>query len=946
MRYDPAKIEKKWQVKWDKTKIYQAEFPSPKKKFYTLVEFPYPSGEGLHVGHVKGQTAVDIFARFKRMQGYNVLNPMGWDAFGLPAENFAIKNKKHPAGFTEQNIKTFKRQIQSFYPSFDWSREINTTGPNYYKWTQWIFLQLFNKGLAYEKEAPINWCPKDKTGLANEEVINGRCERCETPVEKKLMRQWFLKITAYADRLLSDLDSLDWPEHIKTSQRNWIGKSEGALLKFKVTSDKRQVAEVEVFTTRPDTLFGATYMVLAPEHPLLTNNKLQITNYKEVEDYIKKAGKKSEIERTTETKEKTGVELKGVKAVNPANKEEIPIFVADYVLASYGTGAIMAVPAHDERDFEFAKKFYLPINQVVMPSRVDLSNPPQERKRDTLRNMILAILYDPRSKKYLTLKWKKLGWTAFVTGGVEDGEDHIKAAEREISEETGYTKVRFLRSLGATEAHFFAAHKNENRKSHAEHLLFELVGDSRANVSEEEKAQYEVTWLTLAELKAANLQHAEADIILEKLITGIDSYSGSGILINSGKFTGMESEKAKWEITNFVGGKRQTQYKLRDWLFSRQRYWGEPIPIVKCAKCGNVHVPEKELPLLLPNVKNYQPSGTGESPLADVKSWVNVRCPKCKGPAKRETNTMPQWAGSSWYFLRYTDAKNSKKLADPKNLKYFMPVDIYFGGAEHTTVHLLYSRFWNKALYDMGHIPFSEPYQRRVQHGLILGSDNRKMSKRWGNVINPDDVIKWYGADTMRTYIMFMGPYGDSIAWSTTAIEGISRFMRRIWALGEKTSKKTKPDEDTLRLAHQSIKKITDDIEQVSYHTAISQLMIFANHLGEKAVVPQDIWLTFLKLLAPFAPHIAEELWSQAKQKYSVHLSGWPSYDESLLFASEVELVVQVNGKVRGKIKVARGIDKENAEKQARADTKISKLLQSAPKRVIFVPDRLINFVA
>ena len=937
MRYDPAKIEKKWQAKWDKTRIYQAKFPSPKPKFYTLVEFPYPSGGGLHVGHVKGQTAVDIFARFKRMQGHNVINPMGWDAFGLPAENFAIKNKKHPAGFTEKNIKNFKRQIQSFYPSFDWSREINTTDPNYYKWTQWIFLQLFKRGLAYEKEAPINWCPKDKTGLANEEVINGKCERCETPVEKKLMRQWFLKITAYADRLLSDLDSLDWPEHIKTSQRNWIGKSEGASIKFAIRNSQ---SAIDVFTTRPDTLFGATYMVLAPEHPLLTNNKLQITNNKEVENYIKKAGKKSEIERTTETKEKTGVELKGVKAINPANKKEIPVFVADYVLASYGTGAIMAVPAHDERDFLFAQKFNLDIINVIEPVTGE------KKPNEEFRRSIVAIVENPKDGKLLSINWGTgFGGNLFIGGGVESGEDLVHAAKREITEETGFKDVVLISKSEVIHHHYFAASKNIYRNIDAVGLYFKLASQERIpeKLEDNEKGKFTAEWITRTDAseKVKDKLHS---LVFERLVLG-KPYIGEGIMANSAEFNGKDSEKAKWEITKFVRGKRQTQYKLRDWLFSRQRYWGEPIPIIKCSKCGNVPLSEKDLPLLLPSVKNYEPSGTGESPLANVKAWVNVKCPKCKGLAKRETNTMPQWAGSSWYFMRYADAKNAKKFADPKNLKYFMPVDIYFGGAEHTTVHLLYSRFWNKALYDMGFVPVSEPYQRRVQHGLILGSDNRKMSKRWGNVINPDDVIKWYGADTMRTYIMFMGPYSESVAWSTTAIEGISRFMRRIWALGEKVSKKEKPDEDILRLMHQSIKKVTEDIEAVSYHTAISQLMIFSNNLGERSMIPEAVWLTFLKLLAPFAPHISEELWSEAKQKFSIHLSSWPSFDKNLLFASEIDIVVQINGKVRGRVKVARGATKEEAEKKARTDANIKKFLQTPPKKVIFVPDRLINFV-
>ncbi|MBI3638278.1 leucine--tRNA ligase [Candidatus Wolfebacteria bacterium] len=833
-KYDFQKVEKKWQKIWEKEGIYKAEQKSIrstgsglKKKFYALVEFPYPSGEGLHVGHIKGQTAVDVFSRFKRMQGYNVLNPMGYDAFGLPAENFAIKNKKHPSTFTQKNINTFISQQKGFGPSFNWERKIDTTDPQYYKWTQWIFLQLFKAGFAYEKEAPINWCPKDKTGLANEEVINGRCERCDTPVEKKNMRQWFLKITAYADKLIKDLDEVNWPEYIKTGQKNWIGRSEGAMIKFEVKSQKSKVKSfIEVFTTRPDTLFGATYMVLAPEHEIISNLKSQISNLKEVENYIEKAKKKTDEERIAEKGDKTGVELKGIKAINPANKKEIPIFVADYVLASYGTGAIMAVPAHDERDYAFAKKYKLSITKVIVQGTASTNRSTQ---------------------KYC--------------------------------------------------------------------------------------------------------------------------YTGEGILINSQKFNGLDSEKAKWEITKFVGGKKQNQYRLRDWLFSRQRYWGEPIPIIKCQKCGNVPLKEKDLPLLLPNVKNYKPTGTGESPLASVSKWVNVKCPICGEPAKRETNTMPQWAGSSWYFLRYPDPKNKKEFCSNSALKYFMPVDIYFGGAEHTTVHLLYSRFWMKALYDLGHVPAKEPFLRRVQHGLILGSDNRKMSKRWGNVVNPTDVIKAFGADVMRVYIMFMGPYGDYAAWSVSGIMGIKRFLDRVVDLRGRVSAKSKADKKTLTLLHQTILKVTEDIESVSYHTAISKLMVLANHLGALKKIPFDVWENYLKLLAPFAPHLSEELWqqffgnsksqapnskqiqnpkSQKRNKtfHSIHQEKWPVYDKKLIKEDEFELVIQINGKMRDKVSVPADASQKEAERIVLSRDKIKNLTGSKkPRKIIFIPNRLMNVV-
>ncbi|MCK9439056.1 MAG: leucine--tRNA ligase [Patescibacteria group bacterium] len=802
--YDYKNIEKKWQKYWEDNKTYKVEIDKNKKKFYSLVEFPYPSGAGVHVGHVKGQTAVDIFSRFKRMNGYNVLNAMGWDAFGLPAENFAIKNKKHPGDFTKKNIENFRRQIKSFGPSFDWDREIDTTDPKYYKWTQWIFLKLFEMGLAYEKDAPINWCPSCKTGLANEEVLDGKCERCESVVEQKNMKQWFLKITDYAEKLLADLDDLDWPEYIKTSQKNWIGKSEGAEIDFEIDGFSEKI---KVFTTRIDTIFGCSYVVLAPENKLVLKLKAKIKNWQEVQNYINEIKNKTDLERTDLNKNKSGVCLEGVWAINPFNKERVSIFLADYVLASYGTGAVMAVPAHDERDFEFAKKYNLDIKRVI-------------------------------------------------------------------------------------------------------------AKENSSNDNNEE------------------------------------CYVDDGFLINSEKFSGLTSFQAREKMiiegqkNNFV--EKKINYKLRDWLFSRQRYWGEPIPIVKCSKCGNVPVPEEELPLVLPEIENYEPSGTGESPLAKIDSWVNVKCPKCGQLAKRETNTMPQWAGSSWYFLRYIDPHNEKKMASEESLKYFMPVDIYFGGAEHTTVHLLYSRFWNKALYDQGIVPVSEPYKRRVQHGLILAEDGRKMSKRWGNVINPDDVIESYGADVMRVYIMFMGPYGDTSAWSTSAINGINRFVNKIWSLLEKEVCDELADKETLNILHKTIKKVGEDIENISFHTAISQLMILLNYLSSLEKINKEVFNVYLKLLAPFTPHLSEEMYQRLNSdvNQSIFDFSWPEYDLDLIKDEKVKIAIQINGKLRDSLEVNFDSEEDFILSLAKERELVQKWLENKEiVKIIFVKNRLINIV-
>jgi len=860
--YDHKKIESFAQKLWDKKKIYKAS-DGKGRKFYPLVEFPYPSGAGLHTGHIRSYTAMDIISRKKRMEGFNVLYPIGWDAFGLPTENYAIKTGKKPALVTKQNTDTFRRQLKAVGFSFDWSREINTTDPKYYKWTQWIFLQLFKKGLAYKAKSYINWCPKDKIGLANEEAIGGICDRCGSQTEKREKEQWMLAITKYADRLDKDLDLVDYPERVKIQQRNWIGKSEGAEIEFKITPSPYKEegwVGVKVFTTRADTIFGATYMVLAPEHELLNNLKDKIKNWAEVEKYIQEVKKKSETERTDDTKIKTGVELKGIKAINPASKEEIPVWIADYVLAGYGTGAIMAVPAHDERDYAFAKKYNLSIKEVVLPEgNVDFK---------------IAINNLP---------------------------DNVKFAKKHIEEK--------------------------------------------------------------------------------------GPYSDNGYLINSDKFTDIHSEQAKKEITKFVGGKIVIKFKLRDWVFSRQRYWGEPIPLVYCDRCKWVPVRDKDLPVKLPEVKSYKPTDTGESPLASITKWVNTKCPLCKRKARRETDTMPNWAGSSWYYLRYTDSKNSGAFASKKNLKYWLGddprrggVDWYNGGMEHTTLHLLYSRFWHKFLYDLKLVPQAEPYAKRTSHGMILGEGGVKMSKSIGNVVNPDSIVKTYGADTLRVYEMFMGPFEDAVAWSMDSIIGSRRFIEKIWRIQARLGDSSKISADAFsqvlgfprqnnsakgglearpdhekkhaseillqKLLHKTIKKISEDIENMRFNTAISAMMILATEMEKSPSVEVKDFKMFLQILAPFAPHIAEHLWFSLGEKKSVHISTWPKWDENLIKDYEIKIAVQMNGKARSEIIISVDDNEEDVKKKALIDEKVIKYLGgSEPKKIIYIKNRVINIL-
>ncbi len=800
MKYDHKQVEKKWQDIWDEKQCFHAENDSDKEKFYALVEFPYPSGQGLHVGHPRSYTALDIVARKKRMQGYNVLYPMGWDAFGLPTENFAIKNHVHPAEVTKKNIARFKSQLKSLGLSFDWSREINTTDPSYYKWTQWIFLQLFKKGLAYKKEMSVNWCTSCKCVLANEEVVNGVCERCGSEVVHKTKSQWMLAITKYAQRLIDDLDDVDYIERVKIQQRNWIGRSTGAEVDFKTTEGDT----LTVYTTRPDTLFGATYMVISPEHPMIEQWADKLNNIEDVRAYREEAARKSDFERTELNKDKTGVKLDGVAAINPVNGKQIPIFVSDYVLMGYGTGAIMAVPAHDDRDWEFAKKFGCEIIEVV-----------------------------------------------------SGGEDVQKAA--------------------------FTA-KDE-----------------------------------------------------------------TGILVNSDFLNGKTVKDAIPAMIEWLGekgiGHAKVQYKLRDWVFSRQRYWGEPIPIVKCDKCGYVALPEDQLPLELPNVTSYEPTDNGESPLAHMTDWVNTTCPCCGGPAKRETDTMPQWAGSSWYFLRYMDPHNTEAIASKEALEYWGPVDWYNGGMEHTTLHLLYSRFWHKFLYDIGVVPTKEPYAKRTSHGMILGENGEKMSKSRGNVVNPDEIVDTYGADTMRLYEMFIGDFEKAAPWSPKSIKGCRRFLERVWALADKVQDGDTYSEQHEVLMNRTIKKVGEDADNLKANTAIAALMTMLNEFYDKGVNKAE-YKTFLALLNPFAPHITEELWQQLGETGLLSVAPWPTYDEAKTVESTVELAVQVNGKLKCTIKLAVDADKQTAIDTAMAEEKVQHAIEGKQiVKQIVVPGKIVNLV-
>jgi len=938
--YEPKKIEPKWQEKWLQEKTFAAHDGSKKQKYYQLETFPYPSGAGLHVGHPKGYIGEDIIARFTRMHGKEVLYPMGWDAFGLPTENYALKTSKTPREATRENTDNFRRQVRMLGLSYDWGRELSTAHPGYYKWTQWLFIQLFKNKLAYRAKAKVNWCPKDQTVLANEQVINGKCERCGSTIEERDMEQWFFKITDYADRLLDGLKGLDWPAPTIKRQEDWIGKSEGALIKFSlkgISGQKDGDHFVEVFTTRPDTIFGATFIVIAPE---LAEKWINV-GWKasdEVKAYVKRSLSMTERERMEKVEDKTGVSA-GIFAVNPASKEEIPVWVADYVLGSYGTGAIMAVPAHDERDFAFAKKFNLPIKIVIEPE-TGPKLPNEER-----RSSIIAIVEDNKAKKFLTLNWgPKLGGVLFIGGGREEGEDEVTTALREIKEETGYTNVKFVGKTERMHHHYFAFSKNVARNIDVVGLHFILEDHAQAEKSlqEDEKDNFKLEWRTKEEVARVfeDESHIEA---FRRLILG-EIYSGPGILADSGEFTGMDSEKAKWEIVKAVKGERKTQYKLRDWSVSRQRYWGVPIPMIHCPKCGAVPVPEKDLPVVLPELEDFRPKGM--PPLAASKEFMNVPCPQCGGEAQRDPETLDTFVDSSWYYLRYTDPRNEKEIFEKAKVEDWMPVKLYVIGAEHTVLHLLYSRFITKFLHDEGHLSFEEPFLKLRHQGLIRGADGQKMSKSKGNVVNPDELVEEFGADTLRLYEMFMGPFEDGAPWDPKAILGVERFLKRAWDYVNKNIDASNKTPDEARAAiHKTIKKVTEDIEGFKFNTAISSLMILLNTI-ESASIDRGGLEIIVKLLYPFAPHACEELWSLMGHANTIAFEPWPTYDEKLIAEEKIQLVLQVNGKVRDTIEADADIDEAQAKSLALANEKVKTSLGGAePKRVVYVPKKIVNIV-
>ncbi len=940
-QYDHRKIEKKWQKVWEEENTFATDEDLNKPKSYILDMFPYPSGEGLHTGHVKVYTASDIYARYKRMNGFRVLHPTGWDAFGLPAERFAIKHKIHPRVAVDNNVATFKRQMKSVGFSYDWEREIDTTDPKFYKWTQWMFLKMYEKGLAYESYQPIVWCPTCQTGLSNEDLEGNACEICGTVAEKKPMRQWVIKITEYADRLVEDLDILkDWPESFKEAERNWIGKSEGSEIDFQIDGMDKKFT---VFTTRADTLFGATYTVLSPEHELVSELKSNITNWDEVLQYQKIAGEKTEVERTSEGKEKSGVKLEGIFAINPANGDKLPVFIADYVLAHYGTGAIMAVPAHDDRDYEFAKKFNLPIKTVIEPVTGEV------KENEEKRRSIVALVRDPKNGKILSLNWgEKFGGQLFVGGGIEGGEDAESTAIREIKEETGYSEIRLVGTSETIHHHYFAHSKGVARDIDAIGLYFELTGNKQESTAQDdsERGKFTVEWITEEEAlkKVSDPLH---QYVFQKFIKN-KVYTGSGILTGSLDFNGIESEEAKIKITKFVGGQIKTTYKLRDWVFSRQRYWGEPIPIIHCESCGVVPVPEKDLPVVLPDVKAYEPTGTGESPLADISEWVNTKCPKCGGNAKRETNTMPQWAGSSWYYLRFIDPKNDKALIDNKKEKNWAPVDVYVGGAEHATRHLIYARFWHKFLYDLGIVSTKEPFTRLESVGLILAGGGVKMSKRLGNIVNPDEIVELYGADTLRIYEMFMGPFSQASAWDTKSIIGPRRFLERVWKLQEKISSDENyiGSENAVMVLNQTIKKVGEDVEEFKFNTAISQMMILVSIFESEEKISRKSFSTLLLLLAPFAPHFAEELWSLFGNKKSIKDVTWPIYEDSKLKGDKVVIAVQINGKLRETLELSKDASEDEIKEEVMNSSRVKPwILDKKIKKTIYIKGRMFSIV-
>ena len=929
-------VEEKWQKYWEDHKTFEAVTGSNKEPFYILVEFPYPSGAGLHVGHVRSYTAQDAMARMMRMQGKNVLFPMGWDAFGAPAEQYAIINHIHPKEAVKENIKTFKRQMKTLGFSFDWDREFSTTDPEYYKWTQWQFLQFYKHGMAYKDVVPVNWCPNCKSVLSNEDAAGGVCERCGTKVIQKEKSQWMLRMSDYSEDLLKGLDDTNFAEKVKLGQINWIGKSVGAEVTFKIDG---MDAEFVVFTTRCDTLFGATYCVLAPEHKLV--DVITTPEHKEeVEKYKYECTLKNDMERTELNKEKTGV-FTGAYAINPVNGAKVPIYISDYVLAIYGTGAIMAVPAHDERDYEFATKFNIPIVQVLE----EVTGTPHEG--ETKKNSIVAILYDEANDKYLTINWHEMGGRLFIGGTIKEGESALDCAIREIAEETGYTNIELMHELPKINHHYYAYNKDKYFNIESTGFLFKLIDHKQNGQNLDDDEKFDLEWVDRKTIEAEVNDGLHKKTFEYAMNPG--AMEGDGIHINSEFLNGLNKEDAINKMLDFLEGKKcgkkKVNYKMRDWIFSRQRFWGEPIPMIYCETCGWQPMDEADLPLLLPDVAEYEPTDNGESPLAKIDTWVNTTCPKCGGPAKRETDTMPNWAGSSWYFLRFMDPHNTREFAGMDAMKYWRRVDWYNGGMEHTARHLLYARFWVQFLYNIGLVPSKEMIWTRVSHGMVLGSDNQKMSKSKGNVVNPDDIVNEFGADTLRVYEMFMGDYQSDCPWNTDSLKGCKRFLDKVIRLKEKTNDGDEYSPSLEKIIHKSIKKVQNDLVTMSFNTAVSTLMILTNSYDDAKSITKEDYHLLLTLLNPIAPHITEELNEQLGYK-PICESSWPVYDEEKTIDDEKEIGVQVNGKLRSSIKILVNEDEESIKNKALTEENVKKHIAGKEIiKIIVIKGRIVNIV-